>query len=110
VTSMFPLLSSTVLAFVCATASAAVLPRSSAVHLAVSPQCGTLSGGVPTDVNVGLGPLNSYKTIVTFGGEYQCFFLRVASESQYHVQIHILVVRPMDPPGCKTLPLPQALN
>jgi hypothetical protein len=70
VTSMFPLLSSTVLAFLCATASAAVLPRSSAVHLAVSPQCGTLSGGVPTDVNVGLGPLNSYKTIVTFGGEY----------------------------------------
>ncbi|KAJ7605068.1 hypothetical protein DFH06DRAFT_1310289 [Mycena polygramma] len=36
----------------------------------VSPQCGTLSGGVPADVNVGLGPLSSYKTIVAFGDSY----------------------------------------
>ncbi|KAJ7146388.1 hypothetical protein C8R44DRAFT_973195 [Mycena epipterygia] len=66
---MFPLLSSTVIAFLCASASAVVLPRTSAVHLAVSPQCGTLSGGVPVDVNVGL-KLNSYKTIVAFGDSY----------------------------------------
>ncbi|KAJ6604946.1 hypothetical protein B0H10DRAFT_2229259 [Mycena sp. CBHHK59/15] len=67
---MFPKLSFTVLAFFCATTSAVVLPRSSAVHLAVSPQCGTLSSGVPADVNVGLGPLSSYKTIVAFGDSY----------------------------------------
>ncbi|KAJ7248156.1 hypothetical protein B0H12DRAFT_1235066 [Mycena haematopus] len=67
---MFPLLSSTVLAFFCATTSAAVLPRAGGVTLAVSPQCGTLSGGVPVDVNAGLGPLSSYKTIVAFGDAY----------------------------------------
>ncbi|KAJ7665651.1 hypothetical protein B0H17DRAFT_1210880 [Mycena rosella] len=67
---MFPLLSSTVLAFLCATASAVVLPRTSAVHLAIKPQCGTLTGGVPADVNVGLSPLSSYKTIVAFGDSY----------------------------------------
>ncbi|KAJ6520502.1 hypothetical protein C8R45DRAFT_1205459 [Mycena sanguinolenta] len=67
---MFPLLSSTILALFCATASAIVLPRGGAVTLAVSPQCGTLSGGVPADVNVGLGPLSSYKTIVAFGDSY----------------------------------------
>ncbi|KAJ7222878.1 hypothetical protein B0H12DRAFT_1031132 [Mycena haematopus] len=67
---MFPLLSSTILAFFWVTTSAAVLPRAGGVTLAVSPQCGTLSGGVPVDVNVGLGPLSSYKTIVTFGDSY----------------------------------------
>ncbi|KAJ7084750.1 carbohydrate esterase family 16 protein [Mycena crocata] len=67
---MFPPLSSTVLALLCATASAVVLPRASDVHLAVSPRCGTLSGGVPADVNVGLGSLSSYKTIVAFGDSY----------------------------------------
>ncbi|KAJ6541700.1 hypothetical protein B0H19DRAFT_876496, partial [Mycena capillaripes] len=40
------------------------------VNLAVSPQCGALSGGVPADVNVGLGPLSSYKTIVAFGDSF----------------------------------------
>ncbi|KAJ6601155.1 carbohydrate esterase family 16 protein [Mycena vulgaris] len=67
---MFSLLSSVLLAFLCATASAVVLPRANTVHLAVSPKCGTLSGGVPSDVNVGLGPLSSYKTIVAFGDSY----------------------------------------
>ncbi|KAF7347267.1 tRNA-dihydrouridine synthase 2 [Mycena venus] len=67
---MFPLLSSAVFAFLCATTSAVVLPRTGAVQLAVNPQCGTLSGGVPVDVNVGLGPLSSYKTIVAFGDSY----------------------------------------
>ncbi|KAJ7665662.1 hypothetical protein B0H17DRAFT_1019256 [Mycena rosella] len=65
---MFPLLSFTVLAL-CATASAISLPRTDAVHLAVSPQCGTLSGGVPADVNAGLS-LSTYKTIVAFGGNF----------------------------------------
>ncbi|KAJ7508459.1 carbohydrate esterase family 16 protein [Mycena galericulata] len=64
---MFPLLASSVLAFLCTSAYAVVLP---AVKLAVSPQCGTLSSGVPADVNVGLGPLSSYKTIVAFGDSY----------------------------------------
>ncbi|KAJ7361012.1 hypothetical protein DFH08DRAFT_363399 [Mycena albidolilacea] len=68
---MFPLLRSTVLAaFLCATTSATVLPRTGAVKLAVSPHCGTLSGGVPLDVNVGLGPMSTYKTIVAFGDSY----------------------------------------
>ncbi|KAJ7447259.1 carbohydrate esterase family 16 protein [Mycena latifolia] len=65
---MLPL-SATVLAFLCATASATALPRTSAVHLAASPQCGNLSGGVPSDVNVGLN-LAGYKTIVAFGDSY----------------------------------------
>ncbi|KAJ7157269.1 carbohydrate esterase family 16 protein [Mycena filopes] len=68
---MFPLLSSTVLALLCATSSAVVLPRTTAgaVQLAVSPQCGSLSGG-PADVNAGLGALSSYKTIVAFGDSF----------------------------------------
>jgi len=51
--------------------SAAVLPEraASAVHLAVSPNCGTLSGP-PADVNAGLGPLTSFRTIVAFGDSY----------------------------------------
>ncbi|KAJ7608776.1 carbohydrate esterase family 16 protein [Roridomyces roridus] len=53
-------------------ASASVLraPRTSGVHLAVSPQCGTLASGVPADVNVGLKPLKEYKNIVAFGDSY----------------------------------------
>lgn len=38
----------------------------SGIHLAVSPKCGTLTG-TPADVNAGLLPLKSYKTLVTFG-------------------------------------------
>ncbi|KAJ7762303.1 hypothetical protein DFH07DRAFT_406881 [Mycena maculata] len=68
--TMFPLLTSTVLGLLYTTASAVILPRTSAVHLAVSPQCGTLAGGVPADVNVGLGSLSQYKTIVAFGDSY----------------------------------------
>ncbi|KAK7063647.1 hypothetical protein R3P38DRAFT_2819591 [Favolaschia claudopus] len=62
----------TLVAFLCATASAVVLPRADGndVHLAVSPKCGTLSSGVPADVSVGLGSLGSYKTIVTFGDSF----------------------------------------
>ncbi|CAK5280795.1 unnamed protein product [Mycena citricolor] len=53
-----------------ALAAAAGIPQTrGAVQLAVSPQCGTLAAGVPVDVNVGLAPLSSYKTIVAFGGE-----------------------------------------
>lgn len=53
-------------------ASAAVLKRetSTTVHLAVKPKCGTLSSGVPADVNAGLPPLNTFKTIVSFGDAY----------------------------------------
>ncbi|KAJ7166515.1 hypothetical protein C8R43DRAFT_1122086 [Mycena crocata] len=64
------LLTSTLLALLCTTASAVVLPRAGDVHLAVSPQCGNLSGGIPADVNVGLGSLSSYKTIIAFGDSY----------------------------------------
>ncbi|CAK5266016.1 unnamed protein product [Mycena citricolor] len=53
-----------------ALAAAAGIPQTrGAVQLAVSPQCGALAAGVPVDVNVGLAPLSSYKTIVAFGGE-----------------------------------------
>jgi hypothetical protein len=38
----------------------------SGIHLAVSPNCGTLAGA-PVDVNAGLLALKSYKTLVTFG-------------------------------------------
>ncbi|KAJ7292663.1 carbohydrate esterase family 16 protein [Mycena rebaudengoi] len=65
---MLPLLSF-ILGYLCATTSAAVLPRASAVHLAIGPQCGNLSSGIPADVNAGLGSLSTYKTIVAFGGE-----------------------------------------
>lgn len=52
-------------------ASATVLPsRAAAVHLAVSPTCGTLSGA-PADVNAGLGALSSFRTIVAFGGIFR---------------------------------------
>ncbi|KAJ7811768.1 hypothetical protein B0H14DRAFT_3754248, partial [Mycena olivaceomarginata] len=37
------------------------------------PHCGTLSGGVPLDVNVGLGPMSTYKTIVAFGGLFRFY-------------------------------------
>lgn len=107
---MFPLLTS-VLALLCTTASAVVLPRSSAVHLAVSPQCGTLSGGVPADVNVGLGPLSSYKTIVAFGGIF--FSCRVGWLAQTIAPEQIRIPgaeTPMDPPGCRTSQILQALN
>ncbi|KAJ7757649.1 carbohydrate esterase family 16 protein [Mycena metata] len=68
---MFSLRSSTVLALLCATSSAVVLTRAAdAVQLAVSPQCGPLDGSAPADVNVGLGPLSSYKTIVAFGDSF----------------------------------------
>lgn len=51
-----------------ASATAAVSRRQSTtdVHLAVSPNCGSLSGP-PADVNNGLKPLTSYNTIVAFG-------------------------------------------
>ncbi|KAF5385087.1 hypothetical protein D9615_001065 [Tricholomella constricta] len=52
--------------------SAAVLRRETTtpdVHLAVQPRCGSLSGAV-ADVNAGLRPLNTYKTIVSFGDAY----------------------------------------
>ncbi|KAG6911268.1 hypothetical protein DXG01_002106 [Tephrocybe rancida] len=49
--------------------SAAAVKRGSPVHLAVSPKCGTLDGPV-ADVNAGLAPLNTFKTIVTFGDGY----------------------------------------
>ncbi|KAF5377146.1 hypothetical protein D9757_008792 [Collybiopsis confluens] len=39
------------------------------VHLAVQPNCGSLSGP-PADVNGGLQPLGSYKSIVSFGDSY----------------------------------------
>lgn len=39
------------------------------VHLAVTPNCGNLSGS-PADVNQGLKPLSSYTTIVAFGDSY----------------------------------------
>ncbi|GLB43573.1 putative DASH complex subunit Ask1 [Lyophyllum shimeji] len=53
-------------------ASAAVVKRDtlSNVHLAVNPNCGTLSSGVPADVNAGLPHLNTFKTIVSFGDAY----------------------------------------
>jgi len=47
-------------------ASAAVLASRSPVHLAVSPNCGTLSDS-PASVNAGLNDLSSYKTIIAFG-------------------------------------------
>ena len=40
--------------------------RNDGIHLAVGPKCGSLSGA-PADVNAGLLPLKSYKTLVTFG-------------------------------------------
>lgn len=46
-------------------------PNSLDVHLAVSPGCGSFSGA-PADVNAGLRPLNTYKTIVSFG---VCFLI-----------------------------------
>ncbi|KAJ3935698.1 MAG: carbohydrate esterase family 16 protein [Lentinula lateritia] len=54
-----------------ASATAAVSRRQSTtdVHLAVSPNCGSLSGP-PADVNNGLKPLTSYNTIVAFGDSY----------------------------------------
>ncbi|KAJ3757210.1 carbohydrate esterase family 16 protein [Lentinula raphanica] len=39
------------------------------VHLAVSPNCGSLSGP-PADINNGLKPLSNYSTIVAFGDSY----------------------------------------
>ncbi|CAK5280464.1 unnamed protein product [Mycena citricolor] len=63
-----------------ALAAAAGIPQTrGAVQLAVNPQCGTLAAGVPADVNVGLAPLSSYKTIVAFGGE---------SISGYRARLH----------------------
>ncbi|KAJ3916638.1 hypothetical protein F5877DRAFT_46197 [Lentinula edodes] len=54
-----------------ASATAAVSRRQATtdVHLAVSPNCGSLSGP-PADVNNGLKPLTSYNTIVAFGDSY----------------------------------------
>ncbi|KAF9444420.1 carbohydrate esterase family 16 protein [Macrolepiota fuliginosa MF-IS2] len=49
-------------------AAAVVLPRQD-ITLAVSPVCATL-GGAPGDINVGLPPLSSFSTIVTFGDSY----------------------------------------
>lgn len=54
------------LAATSATSAVVVQRVTSDVHLAVSPKCGTLSG-IPADVNAGLRPLNTYKTIVSFG-------------------------------------------
>ncbi|KAF9011203.1 carbohydrate esterase family 16 protein [Cyathus striatus] len=49
--------------------SSVVLPRDD-VHLAVSPNCGSLTGS-PADVNAGVNPdLSQYKTIVSFGDSY----------------------------------------
>ncbi|KAJ3798680.1 carbohydrate esterase family 16 protein [Lentinula aff. detonsa] len=39
------------------------------VHLAVAPNCGSLSGP-PADINNGLKPLSNYSTIVAFGDSY----------------------------------------
>ncbi|KAG6889335.1 hypothetical protein C0995_001742 [Termitomyces sp. Mi166 len=49
--------------------SAAVVKRDSPVHLAVSPNCTELGGSV-ADLNVGLPPLSTFKTIVAFGDQY----------------------------------------
>jgi phospholipase/lecithinase/hemolysin len=49
-------------------ATLATAPNSG-IHLAVGPKCGTLTG-TPVDVNAGLLPLKSYKTLVTFGDSY----------------------------------------
>ncbi|KAJ4470924.1 hypothetical protein J3R30DRAFT_3710880 [Lentinula aciculospora] len=47
-----------------------VSPRQTTdVHLAVAPNCGSLSGP-PADINYGLKPLSSYSTIVAFGDSY----------------------------------------
>lgn len=43
--------------------------RNDGIHLAVGPACGP-ADGAPADVNVGLRPLRSYKTIVSFGDSY----------------------------------------
>jgi len=43
--------------------------RNDGIHLAVVPNCGKLSG-VFADVNAGLLPLKSYRTIVAFGDSY----------------------------------------
>ncbi|KAJ3855342.1 hypothetical protein EV368DRAFT_79752 [Lentinula lateritia] len=54
-----------------ASATAAVSRRQATadVRLAVSPNCGSLSGP-PADINHGLKPLTSYNTIVAFGDSY----------------------------------------
>lgn len=51
-----------------AVASAAMVPfgTNNGIHLAVEPSCGPLSGA-PVDINEGLSPLSSYKTIIAFG-------------------------------------------
>ncbi|KAG6841717.1 hypothetical protein C0991_007603 [Blastosporella zonata] len=52
--------------------SAVVVKRdssTSAVHLAVSPNCSTL-GGTVGDLNAGLRPLSTFKNIVSFGDGY----------------------------------------
>ncbi|KAF8885774.1 hypothetical protein BD779DRAFT_1611877 [Infundibulicybe gibba] len=58
-------------AFFLASSALTVLaaPTSTDVHLAVGPNCGGFSG-VPVDINVGLKPLQSYTTIVSFGDSY----------------------------------------
>ncbi|GAW08787.1 carbohydrate esterase family 16 protein [Lentinula edodes] len=52
-----------------ATATVSRRQATTDVHLAVSPNCGSLSGP-PADVNNGLKPLTSYNTIVAFGDSY----------------------------------------
>lgn len=45
--------------------------RNDGIHLAISPTCGSLSQSAKaSDVNAGLFPLGSYKTIVSFGDSY----------------------------------------
>jgi hypothetical protein len=56
------------------TTSAAILPRASSVRLAVSPNCGPLSGN-PASINAGLKDLNSFDTIIAFGVGLLAFFL-----------------------------------
>ncbi|KAF8644260.1 hypothetical protein AX16_008615 [Volvariella volvacea WC 439] len=50
--------------------SAASIPRQQGIHLAVSPKCGAYPSDTPKDINAGIGPLSSFKTIVSFGDEY----------------------------------------
>jgi hypothetical protein len=37
------------------------------IHLAISPACGSATGGVAVDHNSGIPALSQFKTIVTFG-------------------------------------------
>jgi hypothetical protein len=41
-------------------------PYNDGIHLAITPSCGNLEGNA-TDINAGIPPLESFKTIVAFG-------------------------------------------